>query len=111
MVVHFWDASAAKIRPPCTYVVDDAFLPSANLAVVCTRRLERLTLSAPPVLLPRRFHRVGGGQGDEPSIRYRAGIRETCSSICDPYACYEGVKIPCLLRLERVRLQILKQKL
>ena len=102
MVIHLWDASAAKIRPHYTSILNSPFLPSADLAVVCTWWLERLALSAPPVFLPQRFHFVGGVQGEKPSMRYRAGVRETCSSICDPYAYYETVKVPCLVSLKRV---------
>ncbi len=108
MVIHLWDASATKIRPPCTSILDSHVLPSAELAVVCSWRLERLALSAPPVLLPQSFRFVGCVESGEPSVRHGARICEACASIGDPYADYETVKVSCLAWFKRVWLQILK---
>ena len=108
MVIHLWDASATKIRPLCTFILDSHLLPSADLAVVCPWRLERLALPAPPVLLWQNFRFVGRIESEAPSFRYGARICEACSSIGDPYADYETVKVSCLAWLKRVWLQILK---
>lgn len=92
----------------CTSVLGSRPLPSADLAVVCSWRLERLALSTPPVLLLQRSHFVGSVQIEKPSVRHGARIRETCSNIGDPYADYETVKDACLVPLKRVWLQILQ---